>query len=132
MEGAATIACALVAIFIIPDFPATWKRLSAREKSIATDRLLEQNVVTMTEDSVAISSVQALRASWTNWRTWLLTVGYMVSSAAGSAVRTVWLTPCSALAQLPQCPISIRLWCMALGTQLSRPNTVSFWPPCSP
>lgn len=112
VEGAATIACALVSVFIIPDFPATWKRLSAREKSIATDRLLEQNVVTITEDTVPMSSVQALRASWTNWRTWLLTIGYMVSSTAGRVIRIARLTPCSALVQLPPCLISIRLWCM--------------------
>ncbi|KAI9926022.1 hypothetical protein ASPWEDRAFT_151707 [Aspergillus wentii DTO 134E9] len=78
VEGAATVGFALLAVFILPDFPATTKRLSARERYIAVARLEADNVTAMTEDSERLTPWQATVESVKNWRTWMFVVGYMV------------------------------------------------------
>lgn len=78
MEGAATIACAALAAFILPDYPATTRQLSSRQREIAVQRLKDDSIVATAEDNPSISAIQAIRESLTNWRTWLLTLGYMV------------------------------------------------------
>jgi MFS family permease len=79
VEGAATIGVALISFFILPDFPATSKRLSAREREIAVARLAIENVTAITEDSERLTHWQAIVVSIKDWRTWAFTVGYMVS-----------------------------------------------------
>lgn len=78
VEGAATIACAIIAVFILPDYPATTRRFSPRERKMAVERLFVANLVTYTEDSEHLSPFEAFKASAMNWRTWILTIGYMV------------------------------------------------------
>ncbi|OCL05621.1 MFS general substrate transporter [Glonium stellatum] len=78
VEGAATCIWAVVAHFILLDFPATSKRLTERERELAISRLQNDNVTARTEDTPRYTSIQALSASLRNWRTWLLTAGYMV------------------------------------------------------
>ncbi|KAJ5724231.1 hypothetical protein N7488_002266 [Penicillium malachiteum] len=68
VEGAATIGFALIALFILPDFPATSKGLSEREREIAVARLASEN--------------SAAR----DMRTWAFVVGYMV--IVGSSTLT--------------------------------------------
>lgn len=75
----ATIGVALVAFFLLPDFPATTKRFTQRERQIILDRLLVDHITTTTEDTDPISSIEAVKKSLGNWRTWLLTAGYVVS-----------------------------------------------------
>lgn len=79
VEGVATIGFALIALFILPDFPATSRRLSEREKCIAVARFATENVTAMTADGERRSSWAAIKISVGNWRTWAFVVGYMVS-----------------------------------------------------
>ncbi|KAJ5293586.1 hypothetical protein N7508_008407 [Penicillium antarcticum] len=79
VEGAATIGVALISLFILPDFPATSKRLSAREREIAVARLATEIVTAITEDSERLTHWQAIFVSVKDWRTWAFTIGYMVS-----------------------------------------------------
>ncbi|KAJ6034069.1 hypothetical protein N7460_000017 [Penicillium canescens] len=81
VEGAATIGVALISLFILPDFPATSRRLSAREREIAVTRLATENVTAITEDSERLTHWQAIVVSVKDWRTWAFTIGYMVSFA---------------------------------------------------
>lgn len=79
VEGAATIACALVSAFFLPDYPATTKRFTERERQLAVERLIVDSGAVWTEDGPEVSALGALREALGNWRTWLFTVGYVVS-----------------------------------------------------
>ncbi|KAJ5225344.1 hypothetical protein N7468_006569 [Penicillium chermesinum] len=82
----ATIACALIAVFILPDYPATTKRFTPEERTLAVERLEMNNVVISTEERTPLSSLEALRGSLTNWRTWIMTAGY--TAIGGSATMS--------------------------------------------
>ncbi|RFU33998.1 hypothetical protein B7463_g2337, partial [Scytalidium lignicola] len=86
VEGAATIACAIISAFFLPDFPATTKRFSVREKEIAIERLIDDQISTRTEDSQPMRAWDSVWNSLTNWRTWLLTIGY--TTIGGSATMS--------------------------------------------
>jgi MFS family permease len=70
--------CAIVAHFILLDFPATTKRFSSRERALAGHRLLSDSVESWNKDLLRLSNWQVLRLSISNWRTWILAAGYMV------------------------------------------------------
>lgn len=76
VEGVSTAGWAIISAFILPDFPANTKRLSARERELAITRLECDNVHTSAE--MRLTSFQALSQSVRNWRTWILVAGYMV------------------------------------------------------
>ncbi|KAK5678300.1 hypothetical protein LTS10_009472 [Elasticomyces elasticus] len=78
VEGAATVGWAVISVFILPDFPANTKRLTDRERELAISRLEADNVHGHTGDSARLTPFQALKASVSNWRTWILVAGYMV------------------------------------------------------
>lgn len=86
VEGAATVGFAIIALFILPDFPATSRRLSEREKHVAVARLATENVTATTADSERLSNWQAMKISVQDWRTWVFVVGYMV--IVGSSTLT--------------------------------------------
>lgn len=86
------MACAVISALFLPDFPVTTKRFSDRERQLAVDRLAADNVMARTEDNSGISFLEALQKSLGNWRTWFLTVGYMVSSL--TLVHSNWNTNC--------------------------------------
>ena len=65
-------------MFILLDVPATTKRFSEDERRIAVARLESENVVTVTEDNPRLTSMEALKQSFADWRTWLFTLGYTV------------------------------------------------------
>lgn len=77
VEGAATIGVAFIAAFILPDFPATSKGFSERERSIAVARLSD-DITAMTVDSEQLSPGRAITESVKEWRTWMFVIGYMV------------------------------------------------------
>ncbi|RJE25139.1 Major Facilitator Superfamily [Aspergillus sclerotialis] len=86
VEGAATIACAILGALVLPDFPATSKRFSPRQRQVAVERLTMDNVTARTEDNPPLSAFEAVWSSMIDWRTWLLTIGYM--SIGGSATMS--------------------------------------------
>lgn len=75
MEGAATCGWAIIAFFILPDFPSNTKRLTDRERHLAITRLHEPG---QTHSEEQISSKQALLQAVKSWKVWLLVAGYMV------------------------------------------------------
>lgn len=87
VEGAATIACAILASFVLPDYPATTKGLTPDQRKLAVERLQADNITARTEDNPPLSSLEAIRISLTDWRTWLLTIGYMVTEPIGTRHR---------------------------------------------
>ncbi|ATY66315.1 vitamin H [Cordyceps militaris] len=79
VEGAGTMGVAMLAVFILPDFPSNTsdRKLSAAERSLAIRRLQVDARSNRTEEQPHLTHLQALKLSVTNWRTWLLVVGYM-------------------------------------------------------
>ncbi|KAE8387881.1 major facilitator superfamily domain-containing protein [Aspergillus alliaceus] len=63
VEGATTVGFALLAVFILPDFPATTKRLSERQRYTAVVQLQSDNVTVMTENAERLSPWQAVLVS---------------------------------------------------------------------
>lgn len=68
----------MISYFLLLDFPASTKKLSDRERRLAISRLQAGEVSSYSEDTPRLGSLEALRQSITNWRTSLLTAGYMV------------------------------------------------------
>ncbi|KAF5247264.1 hypothetical protein FANTH_6521 [Fusarium anthophilum] len=79
VEGAATMGVALIACFVLPDFPANTSRLkfSQEEIDLAIRRLQHGRPQVQSEDEAKLGHWQAFKLSMTNWRTWLFVVGYM-------------------------------------------------------
>lgn len=78
IEGAATVGFAIISLFILPDFPATSRHYSEREKQVAVARLATENVTATTEDTEHLSPFEACKVACQNWRTWAFIIGYMV------------------------------------------------------
>lgn len=78
VEGAATCGWALVAGFILPDFPTNTKKFNDKEKALALSRLQADDVHNRTEDSPRLTSLQAMKQSLASWRVWIMILGYMV------------------------------------------------------
>ncbi|KAL1801328.1 hypothetical protein ACET3X_001670 [Alternaria dauci] len=78
VEGVATIVWAMVAYFILLDFPANTKRLTDRERAIAIARLREGGVRTHVEGEERIGKAQSFRLALFDWRTISFIFGYMV------------------------------------------------------
>ncbi|KAE8411019.1 major facilitator superfamily domain-containing protein [Aspergillus pseudocaelatus] len=84
--GAATVGFAIISLFILPDFPATSRHYSEREKQVAVARLATENVTATTEDTEHLSPLEACKVACQNWRTWAFIIGYMV--IVGSSTLT--------------------------------------------
>ncbi|ORY10938.1 major facilitator superfamily domain-containing protein, partial [Clohesyomyces aquaticus] len=78
VEGAATIGWAIIASFILLDFPANTKTLTDRERVIAIARLQEGGVMTHTEGDVRLGKRKSIMLALTEWRVWGFILGYMV------------------------------------------------------
>ncbi|GMG41531.1 unnamed protein product [Aspergillus oryzae var. brunneus] len=61
IEGAATVGFAIISLFILPDFPATSRHFSEREKQVAVARLATENVTATTEDTEHLSPLEACK-----------------------------------------------------------------------
>lgn len=71
IEGALTIAIATLAIFVLPDFPATTKWLSDEERALAMRRM-EEDVGVGDEEQTEQGSGAGLWMAVTDWKVWWL------------------------------------------------------------
>jgi MFS family permease len=78
VEGAATIGWAVIASFILLDFPANTKRLTDRERQIAIARLQSQRVTVRAADGAKFGKRKSFVMALADWRLYPLVVGYMV------------------------------------------------------
>lgn len=78
VEGAVTAGWAIVAVFLLLDFPATSSQLSEREREIAVARLQADTVVVRRGDE-KIGTMQSFMLAMKDWRTWGFIIGYMVT-----------------------------------------------------
>ncbi|TLD04879.1 uncharacterized protein PgNI_09209 [Pyricularia grisea] len=79
VEGSATIGFAVIALWILPDFPATTsaRKFSQAEKTLAVLRLQNDNQQIRNDNGPRMGHFEALKQSVKSWRTWLFVVGYM-------------------------------------------------------
>lgn len=84
IEGAITVAFSLLAIFILPDFPATTRWLSEQERTVAVHRL-NKNSGSQDEERGPI-----LRGVWmalTDYKVWLI-AGVVILKTSAAAVTS--------------------------------------------
>ncbi|OBT71033.1 hypothetical protein VF21_09935 [Pseudogymnoascus sp. 05NY08] len=81
IEGVITIGCAIIAMFILPDFPATTKWLTDEEREYAIRRLEEDNNSSQAE---SISHLQSFLRAARDWRTWLFVLAQSLCTCAGT------------------------------------------------
>ncbi|KAI5478410.1 putative nicotinamide mononucleotide permease [Pseudohyphozyma bogoriensis] len=84
IEGAITGVFALATVFILPDYPATTKRLSTREKAMAVYRL-EKDVGSKDEDDMTL--VQSLKLALKDYRTYMLAIIIITKTTAGAVTQ---------------------------------------------
>ncbi|KAL4925980.1 major facilitator superfamily domain-containing protein [Aspergillus undulatus] len=77
VEGAATAGVSIIASFLLLDFPSATKRLNEKERELALARMAAESMLVEVHDGPALTHGQALKASLSNWKTWLFVVGYM-------------------------------------------------------
>lgn len=79
VQGVATVGAAIPAPFLLLDWPSTARQLTAREREIASARLRADgmHVSGSGEGEKSISHVKAFMNAVSNWRLWLLCLGYM-------------------------------------------------------
>ncbi|KDQ17349.1 hypothetical protein BOTBODRAFT_604572 [Botryobasidium botryosum FD-172 SS1] len=71
IEGAITIAVAIISIFILPDFPSNTRWLSPLERRLAEVRLAE-DVGDVSEEGEKQSRLHGLRLAVSDWKVWWL------------------------------------------------------------
>ena len=84
IEGSITVAVGIVIVFILPDFPDTWKKLSPELKHIANRRMAIDAAEADVDGAGAMSQITGLKKALTDPKTYILAVAYMcVTGAAG-------------------------------------------------
>jgi MFS family permease len=73
-----SVGFAVIAAFILLDFPANTKKLSERERYIAIHRLRLGNVNVRSDPNEVMGKRQSFMVAVKDWRLWPLIVGYMV------------------------------------------------------
>jgi hypothetical protein len=78
-----TVAFAVLAVFILPDFPGNTKWLSEEERAYAVARLSADNNHDSAEDA-EVGHWKAFVLAVKDWRTWLFCFGQSTCTAAGT------------------------------------------------
>ena len=84
IEGAITGVVAIVSIFVLPDYPATTKRLSLRERAMAVYRL-ELDAGEKDEDTMSLW--QSFKLAATDYRLYLLALIIITKTTAGAVTQ---------------------------------------------
>ncbi|EIN10908.1 MFS general substrate transporter [Punctularia strigosozonata HHB-11173 SS5] len=72
IEGALTVFAAIVAMFVLPDFPATSRFLSPQERTLAEKRMAEDVGVGDEDETEQEGHAHGLVLALTDWKVWLL------------------------------------------------------------
>ncbi|KAJ4984344.1 putative vitamin H transporter [Stagonosporopsis vannaccii] len=78
IEGIATIVWAVIAAFLLLDFPATTARFTERERAIAVARLREGGVKSYSAGDERMGKLKSFKLAILDWRTIGFVLGYMV------------------------------------------------------
>ncbi|KAH8078006.1 putative nicotinamide mononucleotide permease [Filobasidium floriforme] len=86
LEGGITILAAFISMFILPDYPATTRWLSLREKAISVYRLEKDTGV---RDEETMSLFQSFRAAATDYKLYLLALIIVTKTTAGAVTQFI-------------------------------------------
>ena len=86
IEGVATVALSLIAVFVLPDFPATTRWLSNQEKAIAVHRI---HVHSGSLDEERGSMLKGLKLALVDYKVWLLTLVVILKTSAGAVTSFI-------------------------------------------
>jgi hypothetical protein len=78
-----TVVFAVVAVFVLPDFPGNTSWLTEEEREYAVARLVADNNADDEEDA-AVGHWKSFVMACKDWRTWLFTFGQSTCTAAGT------------------------------------------------
>lgn len=81
IEGIITIGCAIIAMFILPDFPATTKWLTEEEREYAIRRLEEDH---NSSQAAGLTHLRSFIVAVRDWRTWLFVLAQSLCTCAGT------------------------------------------------
>ncbi|OWZ35154.1 nicotinamide mononucleotide permease [Cryptococcus neoformans c45] len=84
LEGAITGFAAIIAMFVLPDYPATTKWLSTREKAVAVWRM-ERDVGSRDEDDQGL--IHSLKLALCDYRLYLLATVIITKTTAGAVTQ---------------------------------------------
>ncbi|CAN8101914.1 unnamed protein product [Discula destructiva] len=76
VEGAITIFFGIILIFLLPDFPDTWKALSDEERHVATRRLAIDAAEADVDQGRGMSQLHGIKLALTDPKTYLLAIAY--------------------------------------------------------
>jgi MFS family permease len=84
IEGSITVTIGLIILFVLPDFPDTWKRLSPEFKRIANRRLAIDAAEADMDLPGGMSQFTGLKLAFIDPKTYILAIGYMcITGTAG-------------------------------------------------
>ncbi|RSH95731.1 hypothetical protein EHS25_000823 [Saitozyma podzolica] len=86
LEGAITVAAAIAAAFILPDYPATTKWLNDKEKAIAIYRLEKDTGV---KDDDTMTLFQSFKTAVVDYKLWLLAMIIVTKTTAGAVTQFI-------------------------------------------
>ena len=71
-------------MFVLPDFPSTWKRLSSEMKHVANRRLAIEAAEADEDEVGGMSQMKGFKLAMTDSKTYMLAIAYMcITGAAG-------------------------------------------------
>ncbi|KXT10403.1 hypothetical protein AC579_7846 [Pseudocercospora musae] len=84
IEGTITIFVGFIVIFVLPDFPHTWKLLTDEERHVANRRMALDARQADLDTPGGMSQIQGLKAAFTDPKTYILALAYHgITGAAG-------------------------------------------------
>lgn len=84
IEGSMTIFVGIAIVFILPDFPETWKLLSPEMRRVAERRLAIEAAEADVDEKGGMSQIKGLKLALTDIKTYALAIAYMsITGAAG-------------------------------------------------
>lgn len=84
VEGSATCFVGIFILFILPDFPHTWRLLSPELKHVANRRLAIEAAEADLDEAGAMSQIKGMKLAFTDVKTYILALAYFsITGASG-------------------------------------------------
>lgn len=84
IEGSATVGAAIIAKFVLLDFPSTSSKLTLEERKLATIRILAAGVESGSSAGLRLTHWQAFKAACCDYRTFLFMILFVLDIGAGT------------------------------------------------
>jgi len=90
IEGSITMAVGIVVVFVLPDFPTTWKLLSPELKHVANRRMAIDAAEADVDEPGGMSQLKGMKMALLDPKTYLLSIAYhAITGATGYVVEDI-------------------------------------------